>query len=147
MVRQPTTTPQGGSAVIGGRMIVVRCLDGRLIKGTTQDFLPNKASFHVYENGDESAPAIELSLENLKAIFFVKTFDGQKGHVAKYDFTRNKGYGRKCRVTFLDNEVISGYTSGYSANRPGFFLIPAEAECNNTRIFVVNQAVKKLDWV
>ena len=46
-----------------------------------------------------------------------------------------------------DGEVINGYTSGYNPGRAGFFLIPAEAENNNERIFVVNKAVKQLDWV
>ena len=39
---------------------------------------------------------------------------------------------------FVDGEVIKGYTSGYSANRPGFFLIPAEADSNNARVFIVS---------
>jgi hypothetical protein len=130
-----------------GRKVVVRYLDGRMIKGTTQDFLPNKAFFHVYEGGDESSPAVKLSVDTLKAVFFVKDLDGRKNHVAKYDFQANRGYGRKCTVTFVDGEVISGYVSGYGANRPGFFLIPAEAEGNNSRVFIVNQAVKDLHWV
>ena len=59
----------GTAAATAGRMIVVRFLDGRILKGTTQDFLPNKPTFHVYENGDESSPAVELSISELKAVF------------------------------------------------------------------------------
>ena len=104
-VKLPAGTPAGTATAVGDRMIVVRYQDGRMVKGTTADFLPNKPTFHVYQGGAERSPAIELSIDQLKAVFFVKSFGGQKGRVAKYDFTQNKGYGRKCRVTFLDGEV------------------------------------------
>jgi hypothetical protein len=128
-------------------MVVARFLNGKTVKGTTQNFLPNKATFHVYENGDEGSPALELSVDSLKAVFFVKNFAGRKDHVEDYNFEKNKGYGRKCVVKFIDGEFITGYTSGYGANRPGFFLIPAEADSNNTRVFIVNKAVLDIRWI
>jgi len=146
-VKQPSFKPSGSAAATAGRMIVARFLDGRTVKGTTQDFLPNKATFHVYESGDESSSATELSVNSLKAVFFVKTFEGQKEHVEDYSFDKTKGYGRKCVVKFPDGEIIVGYTSGYGADRPGFFMIPAESDSNNSRIFVVNEAVENIRWM
>ncbi len=43
------------------RLVVVRFLDGRILKGTTQDFAPNKTEFHLYEGG---GPALSLSAPN-----------------------------------------------------------------------------------
>ena len=65
-VKQPSLEPSGAAAVMAGRMVVVRYLDGRTVKGTTQDFLPNKATFHVYEGADEGSAALEVSLDSLK---------------------------------------------------------------------------------
>lgn len=146
-VNQASLKPSGAASVLAGRMIVARFLDGRIVKGTTQDFLPNKPIFHVYEGGDESSAALEISVDSLKAVFFVKSFEGRKEHVPNYSFEKTKGYGRKCVVKFPDGETIGGYTSGYSRDRPGFFLIPAEADCNNARIFIVNKSVQDIRWL
>ena len=146
-VKQDSLSSSGSATATAGRMIVARFLNGKAVKGTTQDFLPNKATFHVYENGDEGSSALELSIDSLKAVFFVKSFEGQKDHVEEYSFEKTKGYGRKCVVKFVDGEIITGYTSGYGASRPGFFLIPAEADSNNARVFIVNKAVADIRWI
>jgi len=146
-VKQPSSVSSGAAASTAGRMIVARFLDGKTMKGTTQDFLPNRPTFHVYENGDESSAAIELSVDTLKAVFFVKSYEGSKDHVDDYSFEKTKGYGRKCVVRFHDGEFIVGYTSGYGPDRPGFFLIPAETDSNNSRIFIVNKSIQDLRWM
>jgi hypothetical protein len=146
-VKQQPFGSSGSTTATAGSMIVARFLDGRTVKGTTQDFLPNKATFHVYESGNERAPAVELSIDLLKAVFFVKSFEGKKEHVEDYSFDKAKGYGRKCVVKLSDGELIGGYTSGYGPARPGFFLIPAEADSNNARIFIVNKAVQEIRWL
>ena len=146
-VKQPSRNTPGSATATAGSMVVARFLDGKTVKGTTQDFLPNKATFHVYENGNERSPALELSVDSLKAVFFVKSFEGRKDHVEDYSFEKTKGYGRKCVVKLIDGEIITGYTSGYGANRPGFFLIPAETDSNNARVFIVNKAVADIRWM
>ena len=54
--------------------MVIHFRDGRLIKGYSRDFFPNKPAFHVGE--DPAEPGVEVAIEDLKAIFFVKEFDG-----------------------------------------------------------------------
>ena len=146
-VKQHPFNSSDSATAMAGSMIVARFVNGRTIKGTTQDFLPNKATFHVYESGTEGAAAVELSIDSLKAVFFVKSFEGRKEHVEDYSFDKAKGYGRKCVVKFADGELVGGYTSGYGPDRPGFFLVPAEADSNNARIFIVNQAVQEIRWL
>jgi hypothetical protein len=130
-----------------GRMVVVRFLDGRTLKGTTQDFAPNKTQFHVYEGGDESSRAVAVDTASLKAVFFVKSYEGDSVHQDRHDFESAVAHGRKMLVRFLDGEEIAGTTTGYNPAKPGFFLIPADADCNNARIFVVSSAVAAVEWV
>ena len=130
-----------------GRMVVARLRDGRMVKGTTRDFLPNRPSVHVYVAGDETTRALEVRMDSLKAVFFVKDYVGERTHQAAYDFTRVQGYGRKAQVTFQDGEVIAGFTTGYNPKAQGFFLIPADPGSNNTRVYVINLAVREFRWV
>ena len=46
----------------------------------------------------------------------------------------------KVRVDFLDGEVMYGMTNGYSPNRKGFFVFPADKRTNNARVFVISDS-------
>jgi hypothetical protein len=127
-------------------MVVVRFLDGRTLKGTTHDFAPNKSEFHLYEGGDESSHAVPVGTASLKAVFFVKSYEGDQSRQDKNDFEGTAVHGRKMRVRFLDGEEIAGTTTGYNPKKPGFFLIPADPDGNNARVFVVSSAVASVEW-
>lgn len=127
--------------------VVVRFLDMRLLKGSTRDFAPNKPDFHVYPEGEENAAPARVTVAQLKAVFFVKTYEGDSAHVEDKSFLKAKGQGRRIKITFKDGEVLAGLTVGYAPNRPGFFVIPADPEANNQRVFVVTAAVQKVEWV
>ena len=144
LVQQELATPPVSAT---GTLVVARYLNGRTVKGTTQDFAPAKTQFHVFPHGDRSAHALEVDFKDLKAVFFVKSYDGDADHHEDYSFDRVKGHGRKAVVTFNDGETIVGYTMGYHPDRPGFFLLPAEERSNNARVFIVNAAVKDVQQV
>jgi hypothetical protein len=55
--------------------------------------------------------------------------------------------GRKVEVIFKDGEALVGSTQGYQADRPGFFMVPADPQSNNERIFVVAKAVQKVSFL
>ena len=59
--------------------IVIHHLDGRLEKGVTTDFFPNKETFHITQTAPGSKPA-EVRVSDLKAIFFVKDFGGNPNY-------------------------------------------------------------------
>ena len=134
------TSMQGGA-----QPVVVRFMDGRILKGTTRDFAPNKPNFHLFPWGEEGDKALDIIVGALKAIFFVKNYEGDKGHVLDNSFASAKGQGRKIIVTFKDGEVVAGFTMGYNPKNQGFFLIPADPDCNNSRAYVVNLAVSKVE--
>ena len=123
--------------------VVVRFKDGTIMKGNTSDFFPNKACFHLsYREGQIK----EIDVEELKAVFFVKDFKGDKDHNKKYYDTVH-GAGRKIEVDFSDGESIIGYVLGYSPDRQGFFITPADLIGNNVRIFVVKSATKSIKFL
>jgi hypothetical protein len=128
--------------------IVAHFLDGRLLKGFTNDFLPAKDSFHVAAEGQ--APSVkpaELRVAELKAVFFVKTFDGDPTHQRSLGDPAAKAVpGRRISVVFKDGEVLEGTTQGYDRTRPGFFVIPLDPGSNNERCFVVAAATAEVTF-
>jgi hypothetical protein len=129
-----------------GSAVVARFVDGRVLKGTTHDFAPHKASFHLTLADDPTARALAIPLGALKALFFVRTYDGDPKRVEGFDFEKAKGQGRKIIVTFVDGEVVSGFTTGYAKDKQGFFVIPVDPNSNNARVYAVTAAVKKVEW-
>ena len=135
------------SVSVGALKVVARFRDGALLKGSTQDFFPKKLSFHVQIEGAPAEPVREVEVGMLKALFFVKTFEGDPQHQVPDSIQQARGSGRKMLVTFEDGEQILGFTMGYNPQAAGFFLVPADAESNNERVFVVNAAVTEIEWV
>ena len=85
--------------------VIAHYLDGSLIKGTTLDFFPTKDRFHIAgENGEVN----EVYLDELKAVFFVKDFDGNSDYTEKKGFFNAVNQGKKVMVEFKDGEVIFG---------------------------------------
>jgi hypothetical protein len=122
--------------------IVARFADGRMLKGTTQDFAPAKDSFHVIGSEGGARP-VKVVVSELKAVFFVKSLVGNAAYHEVKEFDGPTS-GRKVQVTFNDGEVLVGSTQAYQADRPGFFLVPADPQSNNERIYVVAGAVQKV---
>jgi len=79
-------------------------------------------------------------------VFFVRTFEGDPARRDDYDFERARGQGRRVVVTFRDGETVSGYTMGYAKDKPAFFLVPADPDGNNARIFVVVSATSRIEF-
>ncbi len=129
--------------------VVARFIDGRVVKGTTADFSPAKASFHVREtSGADGAQQIEIATEDLKALFFVRNFEGDREHVHTNEFDPSRPMaGRRIKVEFADGEVLTGTTAGYQPGRPGFFLVPADRGSNIERCYVVTSATKDVGFL
>jgi len=126
-------------------LVVARFKDGSTIKGTTLDFFPAHEFFHVMPVDNPNGETSRIFREDLKAVFFVKTLDGNpdRENIQPLDAPKPPSE-RLTIVEFMDNEIIIGATMGYSADRPGFFLSPLVKEDNNKRIFVVKSAIRNL---
>ena len=66
--------PPGGNIMSETNKVVVRFSDGRVQKGTTEDFFPNRPSFHLRPLGTSETQ--DVRCKELKAVFFVKDFAG-----------------------------------------------------------------------
>lgn len=129
--------------------IVVRYQDGRLLKGITNDFFPNKDLFHLVPMAaPPGSKPLELHTTSLKAVFFVKEFDGNPNYDDKKEFDPAKSsVGRKIRVVFKDGELMVGTTTGYQPDRSGFFVVPVDTNSNIERCFVVTSATQEVSLI
>lgn len=129
--------------------IVVRYQDGRLVKGITNDFFPNKDLFHLEStDAPPGGKSLELHTTELKAVFFVKDFVGNSDYIDRKEFDPAKSLlGRKIKVVFKDGELMVGTTHGYQPDRPGFFIVPADNKSNIERCFVITSATRQVSFV
>jgi hypothetical protein len=128
---------------MAGNRIVAHYRDGRLLKGATSDFSPNREWFHVAAEGG-GTPAV-VRFNELKAVFFVRDLEGDPQHRSRNDFAADKPVvGHKIQVAFEDGEVMVGTTQGYQPGRPGFFVVPADPTANTERCFVIAACTREI---
>jgi hypothetical protein len=128
--------------------VVVHCGDGTLLKGYTHDFVPEKDSFHLNTALDPGVGTIhEVKVADLKAVFFVKSVEGNPQYREKTRFDEVDAktlHGIKIKVVFSDGEIIRGISMGYSKVKKGFFIIPIDPQSNNERIYVIASSTTKV---
>ncbi len=128
--------------------VVAHYSNGKVIKGVTQDFFPHKDRFHLYPAGKPSGDPTEVIVKELKALFFVHDFLGNRMYKERNKYLEGEqSQGRKIEVTFVDGEIMVGSTLGYDPNRPGFFIFPADTKGNNIKVFAVAPAVKGVRYL
>ena len=123
--------------------LVVHMKDGTIHKGVTQDFDPQREAFHFLPAEGGGIP-VRMELVAMKALFWVKDYIGNRQYVARHSFDQADRPGERTVVTFQDGEEIWGTLTGDVEGQLGFFLIPADSEDNNIRIFVVRAALKDM---
>jgi len=50
-------------------------------------------------------------------------------------------------VVFKDGEVMVGTTYGYRPGRAGFFVVPADADSNIQRCYVLTAATQEVSFI
>ena len=124
--------------------VVVACLDGQRRKGYVFNFSALRDSFRLFpEANSPQSAGLDLQIRDVKAIFFVRDFAGNRERKDAYD-SMDGTHGRKLEVTFTDGEKIPGTSEAYNRTKPGFFMFPADRESNNARIFIVNKNVSEV---
>jgi hypothetical protein len=131
----------------GFQKIVVRYADGTLLKGHVQDFHPSRPQFSLWPSINATPKErVVVGVARLKAVFFVRDFNGNPHYKGKATPTA-RGQGRRVEVTFNDGESITGTTLNYRPDGQGFFVSPADPDDNNTRIFVVAAALRRVRFL
>jgi hypothetical protein len=117
--------------------VVVRYADGRVLKGYA-DFDPEQATFLLAPLGGADTDAVEVTMSDLKAVFFVRSFDGDPRRDESKDLYQPRPPGtRKVSVRFRDGEELVGHTRQLDRHRAGLFFTPLDPESNNLRVFAV----------
>lgn len=121
--------------------VIAHFRGGTLVRGTTLDFHPRKSHFHLE---DAEGAMHEVSIAELKAVFFVKDFEGDPDYDERKGFFQTRPQGKKITVEFLDGELMYGYSLSYSRRELGFFLFPGDPDSNNIKVFVVHESARKV---
>jgi len=140
-----TDGPVQGGSMSEINKVVVRYLNGQVVKGTTEDFFPNRALFHLRPVGTQDK--VDVVCRELKAVFFVRDFAGDPKRADAPGFasaTPDIRKGKKIAVLFKDGEVLCGYTLTYMPDREGFFVNPADPANNNLRVYVLARAAREV---
>ena len=124
------------------RKVVARYADGRLVKGYTFDFGPTQPRFHVFSQPSASGASATVLVRDLKAVFFVRDLVGNPARQDSQKFPSREIAGPHVEVRFRDGEVIVGTAESPVTDPLGFFLIPADPESNNLRVYVVAAATR-----
>jgi hypothetical protein len=125
--------------------VVARYRDGRIVKGTSLDLDPAKPVFHVRPQGEK---AVEIVLNDLKALFFVRSLDGDAARDEDYtpdpQDPRSRG-STLVRLAFADGEMMVGHTIRFPPVRQYFYITPVDTKSNNVRILINRDAVVSME--
>lgn len=123
--------------------LVVRFKDGRSMNGMCFALNLKDEGFHldrVDENGVAIGQTVQIRFEDIKAVFYVKSFDGKFDKSIRYrDWTPE---GSELIVQFADGETVQGYSlHSFTGNERRFHLIPKDPNSNNISIVVERTAL------
>ena len=137
--------------------VVAHLSDGSLIKGYT-DALPTADLEALLERDAILMPAemtvrpagsgeiVTIPLQSLKALFFVKTFEGHVDYKETKFFEGHPSIeGLWARVRFPDGEIIEGVVrnSLHFIIDSGFLLKPPDPHGNNQMVYVVKKSLQE----
>ena len=128
--------------------LVARFTDGSVVKGAALDFAPSKKLFHMTVASSPNGTPFPIHTEDLKALFYVKDFGGDPGHVDSREFDREIPAGaRRISAAFSDGEVLVGTTTAYRPGQSGLFVIPADSGSNNELCYVFVAATQAVSLI
>lgn len=122
-------------------LVVAHFLDGRLLKGTSLDVTPTKPVCHV-RTADRGM--VEVSLAELKALYFVRSAEGNPAHQyadAPVEGDPRLAGSHRLTLTFQDGERLSALSNRYPPLGNFFFVLPVDPASNTIRILVNRGAV------
>ena len=124
--------------------VVARYANGKILKGYTFNFSPNRTRFHLFRTVTADRGTLIL-MKDLKAVFFVRDFAGDPDHSEPTAFDgAPRPAAHKVRVEFFDGELLCGYTTMADLHELGFFFVPVDPESNNVRVFAALAAVSSV---
>lgn len=118
--------------------LVARMQTGEVYRGFCFHLSPDEPGFHldlVDADGELTGERRMIAFADMKALFYVKSFDGK--------FDKNQDYGEwrpqgsEVVVQFRDGETLQGFTlNPYQEGQTRFYVIPGNANTNEISILV-----------
>ena len=129
--------------------VVVHFLTKDIKKGTAYDFSSESPMMHLLVTDDAGKKLLErINIDLVKAIFFVRTLEGNQLYKEKNEFEPGKTvYGKKLSIEFADTEKIVGYSVNNPSQKKRFFMIPADPNGNNLKILINTDTIKDLVYL
>jgi Family of unknown function (DUF6982) len=121
-------------------LVVVRSMDGRVVKGRTTDFHPEADHFHVQPRSGVSPERIEK--HGLKAVFFVRSLEGNPDYQDHREFRSEAGVRRKLWIEFKDGEQMAAWPVSAFLGQEGFYALPTDRASNLEKAYVFRDAVR-----
>jgi len=126
--------------------VIAKYRTGHMIRGFVENFNPDRTECNI-QLVDEPDQRALVHLDELKAVFFVKTFEGDPHYKERKTFKRGDDTaGRRVRIKFYDGEAMAGTTSTLNRDRIGFFITPADDKSNNRKVFVIFTATTSIEF-
>lgn len=123
--------------------LVVRTREGRTFYGTCLALNPlsNGFSLELTErSGEPTGKTTRFNFYDLKAVFYVKSFDGKDAK--DLPSGNHQPAGAPMIVEFADGEIMQGYVmQRVNSDTPRFHLVPKESNSNNISILVETAAI------
>ena len=131
--------------------VVARFKDGRLLKGLARDPAPSDAELVLSLTG-EALAFLRVPLEELKGVFFVKSWEGNPAYVEREEgfgdgpVQRNGGYALERTIAgFQDGERMKGYSHNYSPGQPTLSFFPYDPFGNNYKVLIVCSSLSDIE--
>ncbi len=131
--------------------VVLRLSDGSVLKGYLNGFSPAADEVVLVDAATSETHRVEVA--KMKAIFFVRSFDGDREYREKKAYGPARPRGNRVYIKFKDGESLVGFLEGdvpwekgFFLSRPGsdgngFFLLPVDKDANNRKVFVIASSV------
>jgi hypothetical protein len=131
--------------------VVARFKDGRLLKGLARDPEPGSDLLRLRLPGEPGLP-VEIRLEDLKGVFFVKSWEGNPAYVESDEGfaegeLRSNGAHRMQRAVagFQDGERLKGYSHNFAPDLPTMCFFPHDPFGNNYKVLIVCSALSDIE--
>ena len=134
--------------------VILRFVNGKMLKGFIRDL---KLSQDILFIRDESSNQLKVRLKELKAIFFVRRFEGDRTYQEKKSFDDAPPNSTRVFVKFKDGENMMGYLMGEipwergffleSMKEKGFYVFPVDEGSNNIKTLVITSSVKDVAMI
>lgn len=127
------------------KRVVVRKMNKEVLRGYVNPQTFQKAD--GVELLTISGQVVSLPYKEIKGVYFVRDFEGNREHLERKVFTsRPKLDGLWLRMKFKDNEILDGILPNnlLLISDKGFTVIPPDPYANNQRIYVPKSSLAEL---